>query len=65
MLGKIKDARGYTSEQALWGDSWINLLMEAADAPRYVKGRKAAQVAETKEDLEKITGRKSLLDSKT
>ena len=37
-LGRIKAERGYTHEYVLWGESWINLLMETADQPRYVKG---------------------------
>jgi len=57
-LGKIKDTRGYSRKQALWGESWINMLMEAADAPRYVKGKKPAPVIETKEDLDRVLGRR-------
>lgn len=38
-IGRIKAERGYTHEHVLWGESWVNLLMEQADAPRYVKKR--------------------------
>ncbi|HHU96831.1 MAG: hypothetical protein QM237_10915 [Bacteroidota bacterium] len=37
MIGHIKRERGYTHDQVLWGESWLNLLMENADAPRYSK----------------------------
>jgi len=57
LIGKIKDTRGYNRQQALWGDSWVNILMEAADAPRYVKGKKPAPVIETREDLDRVLGR--------
>ena len=59
MFGKIKDTRGYTHKGLLWGTSWLNLLMEAADAPRYVKGKKAAPVIETKEQLYAALGKKA------
>lgn len=36
-IGNIKRERGYTHDYVLWGESWINLLMESADAPRYSK----------------------------
>ena len=36
-IGKIMDARGWTLDQVLWGDSWINLLLQNADQPKYVK----------------------------
>jgi hypothetical protein len=57
LIGKIKDTRGYTSREALWGDSWVNMIMEAADAPRYIRGKRAAPVIETKEDLDRVLGR--------
>ncbi|WP_340112614.1 hypothetical protein [Maribellus mangrovi] len=41
----------------MWGEPWINLLMEAADAPRWVKGRKPAPVINSKEELEKVLGK--------
>ncbi|HBX44479.1 MAG TPA: hypothetical protein DEG28_01100 [Porphyromonadaceae bacterium] len=37
LLGEIMKERGYTHDYVLWGVSWINLLMERADAPRYTK----------------------------
>lgn len=58
MLGKIKDTRGYTPNEVLWGDSWINILMEAADAPRYVTGTRPAPVVKSKEELDEILGRR-------
>lgn len=35
LLGQIKRERGYTHEYLLWGESWINILLEGADQPRY------------------------------
>jgi hypothetical protein len=37
IIGKIMDARGWTREQVLWGESWINLMLQNADQARYVK----------------------------
>ena len=53
VLGQIKDKRGYTDEQVLWGQSWIKLMLEMADAPRYVKGGKQAAMFENAEQLKK------------
>lgn len=59
VLGRIMSERGYTREQVLWKNSWINLLMESADAPKYIKGSPPAPVASSKEDLDRILGRKN------
>jgi hypothetical protein len=56
LLGKIMDARGYTLKQVLWGESWINLMMEYSDSPRYVKGTRAATF-DNVDDLKKALGR--------
>ncbi len=53
-LGKIMSERAYTRHQVLWKDSWINLLMESVDAPRYVKGKRPAPIAESSEDIKRI-----------
>jgi hypothetical protein len=37
IFGKIMDTRGWTREQVLWGESWINLMLQNADQARYVK----------------------------
>lgn len=55
-LGRIKAERGYTHEYVLWGESWVNLLMETADQPRYVKGDKAP-VVNSAEGLRKLIKR--------
>lgn len=56
IIGQIKEKRGYTHDDVLWGTSWLNILMETSDAPRYVKGRKIP-VVETAEQLRQILGR--------
>jgi len=53
-FGQLMNERGYTRRQLLWGDSWINILMESADAPRYMKGSRPAPVAESSEDIKRI-----------
>jgi hypothetical protein len=40
LIGQIKEKRGYTHDYILWGSSWIVFLMENADAPRYIRGKK-------------------------
>lgn len=54
VFGRIMTERGYTRKQVLWGDSWINLLMESADAPRYVSGKPRAPIAENSDDIKRI-----------
>lgn len=58
ILGQIKDKRGYTHDELMWGQPWIMYLLELADAPRYVSGEPPAPVAESAEDLRRILGRK-------
>ncbi|HMM16314.1 MAG TPA: hypothetical protein PKC47_02120 [Petrimonas sp.] len=58
-IGNIKRERGYTSDQVLWGESWINLLMESADAPRYTKKRNTP-IIESTDQLDKMFGTKQL-----
>jgi hypothetical protein len=40
----------------LWGEAWINLLMEMADAPRYTK-KKHVPSFEGSEQLKQALGR--------
>jgi len=47
----------------LWNESWVNLLMQQADAVRYISGKRPAPVIETKEDLDRVLGRKASSDS--
>jgi len=42
----------------LWQESWINLLMQQADGVRYISGKRPAPVIETKEDLDRVLGRR-------
>lgn len=58
-LGKIMSERGYTREQVLWGDSFLNMLMESADSPKYVKGHKPAPIANSTEDIKRILKRET------
>ena len=57
ILGRIMNERGYTREEVLWHNSWINLIMETADAPKYMKGKPPAPVVSSKDELDKILGR--------
>jgi len=56
IIGQIKEKRGYTHKQILWDTSWLNILMESADAPKHVKGRRVP-VCETADEVRKILGR--------
>ena len=55
-IGKIMDTRGWTREQVLWGDSWINLLMQQADQAKYVKKSNSLKI-DSKEALKEALGR--------
>lgn len=54
LFGQIMNERGYTKKQLLWGDSWLNMMMENADAPRYIRGKRPAPVANSSEDIKRI-----------
>lgn len=56
VIGKIIDARGYSLHHILWEESWVNLMMQFADSPRYVKGKRSITV-DNVEDLKKALGR--------
>jgi hypothetical protein len=58
-IGRIKVERGYTQEQVLWGEAWINLLLETADAPRYTR-EKHTPIVESTEELTNIFGKSQL-----
>jgi len=53
IFGKIMDTRGWTRDQVLWGESWINLMLQNADQARYVKqkSRHIDNIDELKEAL--------------
>ncbi len=55
MIGRIKDERGYTHDQVLWDTSWLNLLIEMADAPRWVKNQ--APEAQNINEVKRLLGR--------
>jgi len=54
IIGKIMDTRGWTREQVLWGDSWINQVIESADQPRYVKSKSIS--VDNIDDLKRAIG---------
>ena len=58
-IGNIKREFGYTLDYVLWGESWINLLMQQSDAPRYTKSRQKRSIstASGASDLKKMLGR--------
>lgn len=55
LIGRIKAERGYTHEYVLWEESWINLLMETADQPKYVN--KKVPVADDASELKQLLKR--------
>lgn len=55
IFGKIMDTRGWTREQLLWGESWINLMLENADQARYVK--QASKHVDSIDELREALGR--------
>jgi hypothetical protein len=58
VIGGIKEKTGYTTQHILWHQPWALFLMEAADAPRYRKGRPPVAVAESADEIENILGSK-------
>lgn len=56
-IGNIKREFGYTLKYVLWEESWINLLMQQSDAPRYSKQGSRGLAAEGANDLKKMLGR--------
>lgn len=56
LFGKIMDTRGWTLKQVLWSESWANLMMSFADAPRYVKGSRSVTI-DNIGDLRKALGK--------
>lgn len=55
-LGRIAEQRGWTFNQVLWNDSWVNLVIANADQPRYVKGQQAQHVNSI-DELKRAMGR--------
>lgn len=56
LIGQIKEKTGYSHHYILWGQPWILFLMESADAPHYVKGKRPVPVVESAKDAAKILG---------
>lgn len=40
LIGQLKEKRGYTHYEIMWGQPWLMYLLELADQPRYAKKRK-------------------------
>lgn len=59
LIGQMKEKTGYSHEYILWGVPWTLLLMEAADAPRYVKGNPDVPVVDNADELMKILGHRA------
>lgn len=57
LFGQIKEKRGLTHDELLWGQPWIMYLLELQDAPRYVNKKLPAPVAESAEDINRILGK--------
>lgn len=55
VIGKIMDTRGWTRDQVLWGESWINLMLQNADQARYVKPK--TKHVDTIDELKEALGR--------
>ena len=55
-IGKLKIERGFSHNYILCDESWINILMESADQPRYVKGN-SAPVVDGADELKQRLGR--------
>jgi hypothetical protein len=55
IFGKIMDTRGWTRDQVLWGESWINLMLQNADQARYVKQK--SRYVDNIEELREAMGR--------
>lgn len=57
-IGQIREKTGYTLEYILWAEPWVNFILDSADAPRYVKGKRPVPVVEDEEDIKNILGDK-------
>jgi len=49
MIWSIQEKTGWTHEYILWKESWFNLQIKMADAPRTVRGSKTKEVESSDE----------------
>ncbi len=56
VIGQIAKDRNLTKHKVLWGDSWLNFQLYAADSPRYVRGQRPVPVVESLEELRRLRG---------
>lgn len=57
-IGQIREKTGYTLDYILWAEPWVNFILDSADAPRYVKGKRPTPIVEDEEDIKNILGDK-------
>lgn len=58
LIGQLKEKRGYTHKQVMWGQSWLMYMLELADQPRYTRKQEVITYDNTEQIKEHLgTGR--------
>lgn len=55
VIGRVAEARGWTFDEVLWREAWVNLVLANADQQRYVKSN--AVHVNSIEELKRAMGR--------
>lgn len=53
IIWSIQKETGWTHEYILWGESWFNIQMKLADAPRMITGSRKKTI-ESEDELEEF-----------
>ena len=53
IIWSIQKETGWTHEYILWGESWFNIQMKLADAPRMINGNRKKTI-ESEDELEEF-----------
>ena len=53
IIWSIQKETGWTHDYILWGESWFNIQMKLADAPRMINGNRKKTI-ESEDELEEF-----------
>jgi hypothetical protein len=53
VIWSIQKETGWTHDYILWGESWFNIQMKLADAPRMINGNRKKTI-ESEDELEEF-----------
>ncbi len=56
IIWTIQKETGWTHSYILWGESWFNIQMKLADAPRVISNKRAREIKDNDELLEFLSG---------